>query len=701
MRRNGPAGRRHERGIALVAVLLVMLLMLGIGAAFHTTVLTETVGRGSHLRATSGFYASEAGINRGMGTYRNIFLGYNIPTGADFNAHSFPFAGRTVTYQLSNVPGNPFTVLVPAGRLFAGLNATEYRYTADAYSMLNATDQEADVGTQFNVDYIPIFQFLAFYQNDLEMLPGPVATFHGPIHTNGSLYMNSDNTLTISDCLQGAGPGQCPAAIPIVHLSAAGNVYRGRKDANTCTGTVQVSKLVDADHNGALDLQTMACGAGTTLQSSAQLATWLGSILARQATVSVPQPSAFVRPTGEYWQKADLRIVLDLDTPDANGRFPIVAQNADGSINGGANVVLQQFMVAKPGRIFYNDVPKAGMQGASANCAAPGPNTYCNRQSYQPTFLLPTDVYACPTTDLNLYPLCQAYIADIALTTGGWTARRGGFYNNRERQWTYMLNVNFHDLFAWNRAQGGAFFDPNNNNEGGTVVFLSVKGPQSAGFGVPRYAVRAFGTPNLDFPAGMADPTGLTVVSDNAVFVEGDYNRGTLGCTFGVGACPWMPAAFFGDTVNVLSSNWSGQANALAWTNAGGLTSCRNDCQSFQPLASRPATATTINAAFLAGVDTTTPGNYNGGLENYPRFQEDWNPVAGQQTLTYRGSFVSLGTPIHNNGAWCGTGGACNIYNAPARAWDYDTNFQNAANLPPMTPRFVTVQQILFTENFR
>jgi len=45
MRRNGPAGRRRERGIALVAVLLVMLLMLGIGAAFHTTVLTETVGR--------------------------------------------------------------------------------------------------------------------------------------------------------------------------------------------------------------------------------------------------------------------------------------------------------------------------------------------------------------------------------------------------------------------------------------------------------------------------------------------------------------------------------------------------------------------------------------------------------------------------------------------------------------------------------
>ena len=135
-----------------------------------------------------------AGINRGMGTYRNIFMGYNIPVGSDFNAHTFPFYGRNVTYQLANVPGNPFTVLVPAGRLFAGLNATEYRYTADAYSELTPGDVEADVGTQFNVDYIPIFQFLAFYQGDLEMLPGPNATFHGPIHTNGNLYLNSDNT---------------------------------------------------------------------------------------------------------------------------------------------------------------------------------------------------------------------------------------------------------------------------------------------------------------------------------------------------------------------------------------------------------------------------------------------------------------------------------------------------------------------------
>ena len=95
--------------------------------------------------------------------------------------------------------------------------------------------------------------------------------------------------------------------------------------------------------------------------------------------------------------------------------------------------------------------------------------------------------------------------------------------------------------------------------------------------------------------------------------------------------------------------------------------------------------------------DTTVPGTYNGGLENYPRFHESWSGT----TLFYRGSFVSLGTPRHSNGNWCGTGAGCNIYNAPQRNWDYDTDFQNVANLPPLTPRFVAVDQILFTENFR
>ncbi|MCS6962243.1 MAG: hypothetical protein NZT61_07070, partial [Deltaproteobacteria bacterium] len=82
---------------------------------------------------------------------------------------------------------------------------------------------------------------------------------------------------------------------------------------------------------------------------------------------------------------------------------------------------------------------------------------------------------------------------------------------------------------------------------------------------------------------------------------------------------------------------------------------------------------------------------YNGGLENYPRFHEDWNGY----TLTYRGSFVSLNKPLKVRGFW-----ASQCYRPPARDWQYDTRFNDAVNLPPLTPRFVYQKQQLYLRHF-
>ncbi len=697
----GRTGRKGEDGMALVAVLFAMVLLLGLGAAFHTGILAETTSRGAHARATSGFYAAESGINRGMDDYRNIFLAYNVPSGSDFDEHSFTLGLRTVKYQLTDIPGNPTQAVLPAGHHFAGLSSTRYRYIANSRSELVPGETEVSIGSLFDVDYIPLFQFLAFYQGDLEILPGPTMNLHGPIHTNGRLYLNtSSGTLTINE-LQ--------PDIPTVHISASGDVYRGRKDANTCTGTVVIAKLADGNGDGQYDLRTMSCsGSGTTVQSSASLANWLGSIRSRVPLVSVPTPDVLDRGTGEFWQTADLRIALDLENDDG-GYFPIVVLDVNGNVDATKNGRLQQFMADREGALFYSDIPRQGQvpPTGGGTCASPNLGTHCHRESYDPDFPSNGKVYACPRNDvLNLYPGCAEYVANVNGLSFGRTARRGGFYNNREHAWVYMLNLNLHALLDWNRDQssGNQLFPPDDDSEGGVVVFLTVVGEGSDGIPAPidgldvRYGVRVYGSPNLDFPSGMADPTGVTVVSDQAIYIEGDYNVGDA-------AHPKMPAAFMGDTINVLSSNWSG--NPAAWTNPA---ACRNDCQSRLPLNSRPAASTTIRAALLGGVTETSAGNYNGGFENYPRFHENWS----SRTFNYRGSFVSLGPPSHANGAWCGTGGSCtygtagcpsasmcNIYNPPNRAWDYDPDFQDVADLPPLTPRVVTVQQILFTENFR
>ena len=658
---HGRSGMAHrgtrDGGYVLVAVLGLMVLLMGMGRALHTSGLSETHMRGAHLRATTAFYAAEAGVNRSVGALRNIFESYNVPSGRDLAVKTMTIGSRQVDYSTSLVPGGPTQVTIPVGKPFAGLNSIRYQYAVNAISSLNG-DQEVTLGAEFDVNYIPLFQFLAFYENDLEILPGPNMVVHGPIHSNGDLYLNGP--LTIADL---------PPQITSVHVSAAGDIKRGRKDSSVCDGTVRVAKLEDADRNGTLDLQTVSCG-GT--MSTTSLNGWFGAMRSHQPVLSVPPPDVLARGTGSFWAGADLRIVLDATSPDANGLFPIVVQDEDGSVDRTKTARLHAFMAAAPGHVFYNDVPRAGQDAASA-CTAR--DSYCNPTSYAAPF--PGAVYPCGASDLNLYPGCPI-VANELYNGVDPTARRGGFYNNREHAWVYMLNVNVHDLVARNRAMapGDRLFDPDDTSNGGVVLFLSVVG--GSGVTTPRLGVRVFGSPNLGFPAGVADPTGLTVVSDQAIYVEGDYNVGS-------GLAPKQPAAILGDTLNILSSNWSG------------VGACRNDCQSRQPLAARPGASTTINAGFLAGVDTTRVGTYNGGLENYPRFHEDWS----RTTLTYRGSFVSLGEPLHADGAWCGTGAGCNIYNPPVRNWDYDTDFQDAANLPPLTPRALAVDQILYTENFR
>jgi hypothetical protein len=108
-----------------------------------------------------------------------------------------------------------------------------------------------------------------------------------------------------------------------------------------------------------------------------------------------------------------------------------------------------------------------------------------------------------------------------------------------------------------------------------------------------------------------------------------------------------------------------------------------------------------INAALLFGLGPSTlnADYYNGGLENFPRFLESWTG----RTMNYRGSFVSLGRAQHKLANWpCGSGNSCyaGVYDPPVRAYDYDGDFNTVEKLPPMTPKIVYVQQLLYTRIF-
>lgn len=153
---------------------------------------------------------------------------------------------------------------------------------------------------------------------------------------------------------------------------------------------------------------------------------------------------------------------------------------------------------------------------------------------------------------------------------------------------------------------------------------------------------------------------GLTVVSPDPVYVKGNFNTVTK-----------KPASIIADSVNLLSNAW-------------------NDTKTSTGLPT--ATATTYNFAMITGNTQTVAPAYNGGLENLPRFHENWSSV----TCTIRGSFVNLWDSQYAKKKWPGTGG--NFYNPPTRNWNYDTDFNTVTNLPPFTPMSVRTSKLVYWE---
>ena len=218
------------------------------------------------------------------------------------------------------------------------------------------------------------------------------------------------------------------------------------------------------------------------------------------------------------------------------------------------------------------------------------------------------------------------------------------------------------------------------DSEGGMVVYATVnkdevpnyrEGKSPYGFAIVR-AQQLFGLAGSDT---VSDPTGVTFASDQGIYVQGDFNNVNI-----------QPASVLADSFYPLS-------NACITVNIAINHRTGRDCDREADAKTKiSATDTDFYGGVLAGTDLTEGSQYNGGLENYPRFLENWSGI----TWLYRGSFVSIGQPVEVSGVWR-TGP---VYKPPIRDWNYDTDFNDSLNLPPLTPQFVVLQQESFIRSF-
>jgi hypothetical protein len=174
-------------------------------------------------------------------------------------------------------------------------------------------------------------------------------------------------------------------------------------------------------------------------------------------------------------------------------------------------------------------------------------------------------------------------------------------------------------------------------------------------------------------------PCGLSIASENPVYIQGDYNAPADGSW---GGNP-VAAAVAGDAVTLLSDNW-------------------NDVNSFifpYNIGDRVAVPTAYRVALIAGkgIPFPQPGGQpedfgtDGGLHNFLRFLEQWG-VNGY----YDGSMVSF----YFNRQGVGTYKTGNyVYSPPVRVYQFDQNFTLGPQwLPPNTPVLRSINTIGFTQ---
>ncbi|WP_242018084.1 hypothetical protein [Synechocystis sp. FACHB-383] len=618
----------------------------------------------------------------------------------------------------------------------------------------NANPDEVIAMTEMTVKsrQIPMFQFAAFYLNDLEILPGPNMTLNGPVHTNGSLFLGANNVLAIT--------GQ---------VTVGRDLFNRRKNNNDTypDGRVRIANSAGTLRN------LLQGGTGSTTQTTAAMipanvnATWGSQVQLAVEALSIPTISS-LGAGGNYAQQADINFVyapektgvnvpgigttiipfnvtatkrdalgVGTATPLTNAqlaslRQPVLATGA--AVTAGVCTPVTPPLVTGLLPAQITDLPDA-LRRAILSQTTPVPFS-----AMGVTINSTVGVRNALETNLGFIgTLTSAQIVQQtlirALTPNQIAALAGGcfisapiqhpnttgytngvsFINNRERspgnnfRTMSLMQINIESLTVWN-FQGVYLNDTGTGLVSANQLLfatatadaaapansfqrLGLAGSDTSSNGLVFHAtVSSTANPNPTLvtstnasPYGFAlvggqqlpglaettnnfDPTGLTFVSDQAVYMVGDYN-----------ITNWQPASVLADSLNVLSrrciDNTDQQLRKASGTGCGGN-----------------AFDTTINSAFLSGTDITnsteTPG-YNGGLENYPRFHENWG------TLNYTGSFVSTGTPERVTGRWSNQ-----LYGAPTRNWSYETRFNNAKNLPPLSPRFVFLKQEGFSRKF-
>lgn len=608
-------GRCHHtpdrRGFALEIVLLMLVMFSVIVLAGLSAVTTISRTSNADYRGARATYAAEGGADDVM-SQLDAAMQDGIINGEDIAAIQTPYVTGYRMTQSTRVTGIPVSRTITSGP-FAGLYSLNQPIDIEV-SARDTSGNRATAVLSVNAQTIPLFQFGVFYEDDLEILPGQPMTFAGWVHTNGNLYLSSNDARFQSN------------------ISTPDSVFWRRKNNGERLNGVRINNAAGTAVLLDFDSRSHA-GASFKTRSEQRFNGRLMSNAHGVRPLKLPLPAntppltlVLPRNAGDNGMLQDVKMAWKADWYiTVNARIFAIANEAT------RNAALCDSMVQERA---------PGMQLPSA--------TQC-RRIFKP--------------------------------------RRNAFYEGREDLRPDLIDIHMDTLRFWSdsapssRAPRIIYVNVINENENSNNDYTAVRLRQGA---------------QLPRARSSADTGGLTIATERPVYVLGHYNT-TI----------WRPAAIMGDAITFLSQPPNPAMLINGPTSGTRCSSNAGWCDTMQVnFAKRVATPTTVNAALLVGHSGTTcdanragcsSPDYGGGLENLPRFLENWSGV----TFRYTGSLVSLYQSRYGIGLWGnssnpGQGTQGGYYDPPTRQWSFDVNFRFPERLPPGTPSVGTVLQTAF-----
>ncbi len=524
---------------------------------------------------------------------------------------------------------------------------------------------------------IPLFSYAIFYNLPMEIAPGPDMDVYGKVHVNGDAWFQSGG----GSSLNFHGP-----------VTIAGDVYHGRRPGsgkNDSPGEVNFSdsseNLINMKENVSWPASARDAFTGTWLDSAfanfRELAEqiWDGNLQTKDHSVGIIELPGL----SPYEESNTTTKDVDPNTPGKeafNSAYTIIEPTLDKIDIPSANDDPEGYKKAKAQRAAEKN-KFSYLAGLTIEVSNDGSLSYYSyqRDSYNNIVYdgsgAPIKVTHTPTTEIaknkvfstssngevvaGLYDKRQDQEMDLVeldisalkdlVHSDDESKWGGGVVNKPSKWWTGVVYVKF----------------PQQNAS--STRLDNVNPASSKNWGVKL--VNGDVIPNPEF-AQTRSIYGTSIATNQVMYVEGNFNSDgnvSTGSPTGPDSASTFnqegqeaPAALAADAITFLSENWK-------------------DANSSKSLDNRVAQPTEVSAAILTGLVPSGKNgseSYSGGVENFPRFLENWQG----KDFVMRGSIVAMFESEIATKGW----GKTDVYKAPTRKWGFHSNYNET---PPQGPR--------------